>query len=465
MGEMVTETEVLVIGAGPGGYVAAMRAAQLGKEVILVDKAELGGICLHDGCIPSKALIHASSFMQEIREAKSMGIDVGKPKLDPKQLQKWKEKIVKDLTSGIEHLCKKLDIQIVKGSAVFESSTRVKINNNPDVEAIEFDSCIIATGSQPRQLPFANFDGKFIISSNEALKLETIPKYLVVIGGGYIGLELSVHFAKLGSRVTILERGERIVKRMPKDISEVLTKRVEELNIKVLYNTEAKKVGKHSLTIATKGKSSILKAHKILVAVGRVPVTKPLALGKTKVELDDHGFIKVNDTMKTSDPNIYAIGDVIGNPMLAHKASRQGKVAAEVIAGVNTAFDNQCCPAVMFTDPEIATVGLDVTQAKEQGYEVIIGKFPFSALGKAYTQNKKQGFTKLIFDKKSEVLLGAQIIGGNASDMISELALAIEMGATQQDIAVTIHPHPTFPESIVEAAEAAKNAAIHIFKK
>lgn len=468
VGDLSTGTEVLVIGAGPGGYVSAIRAAQLGKEVTLVDKAELGGICLHQGCIPSKALIHAADFFHKIMHADIMGIKADKVNIDIKKMQEWKNNIVKTLTNGIDLLCKKNKIAVIKGNAFFESSSMVKVVSDDGFKNIEFEHCIIATGSVPIELPGFKFDGKIIISSDTALELKTVPKNLVIIGGGYIGLELGVVYAKLGSNVSIVEYSDQLLPGNDKDIVNVLERNLQKIGIKIYLEHKAGKceVKNSSAIVAISskdGKKINLPADIVLVAVGRMPNTKSLKLENTRIQFDEKGFVKVDNQLRTTDKKIFGIGDVANQPMLAHKSTRQGKVAAEVIAGLASSYDNLVVPAVIFTDPEIAIAGMTENDAKAKGIDVKIGKFPFSALGRALTVNETDGFVKIIADKNSEIVLGISIVGYNASDMISEAALAIEMGATLDDIALTIHPHPTFTEGLMEAAEAAKGTAIHIF--
>ncbi len=469
MGELYTGTDILVIGAGPGGYVAAIRAAQLGKEVMLVDKDGLGGVCLNIGCIPSKALISAAELVSRVKEASVMGITAVGLKVDVPRLQSWKADVVKGLADGIAALCKNHGIEVVKGEAVLESSTKAKINGHPDIEGVEFKHCIIATGSTPADVPGVPFDGTSVVSSTEALSFSEVPKELLVIGGGYIGLELGMVYAKLGSRVTVVEFTNQLLYGLDPEIVVFVERRAHQLGMQLYFESKAEGVtiaeGKAMVTVTSKEKGKLtLTADKVLVAVGRKPSTQSLGLQKTKVQLDQKGFITVDAQMRTTDPYIFAIGDVAGHPMLAHKASRQGKIAAEVICGKRSAYDNLVVPAVVFTDPEIATVGMSEAEAMAKGYEVKVGRFSFAASGRALTMNEPDGMTKLVSDKVSGRLLGAQIAGHHASDMISELSLAIEMGALTSDIEATIHPHPTFPETIEEAAEDVEDQAIHLFR-
>ena len=457
------KAESVVVGAGPGGYVAAIRLGQLNKKVVLVDEDKLGGICLNYGCIPSKALISASESFDKIKKTSKMGIEVDKITIDFKKMQEWKDGIVSKLNQGIEFLCKKNNVTIVKGTAFFENSNRLKITNGKNISYIDFENAVIASGSKPVELPSFKFDGNKIISSREALCLKEIPKNLVVIGGGYIGLELGTVYARLGSKVCIVEMTEQILPGFDKSVVSILQKNLERLNVDVYVNAKADKIENNKVVINSKEKGKVLlDASKVLVAVGRYPNTKNLGLENTKVKLDKKGFIEVDKNLKTDDGNIYAIGDVSIGPMLAHKASSQGKFVAEAIAGNKDKYENVVVPAVIFTDPEIATVGLNEREAKNKRIKTKMGKFPFSLSSRAMTKNETEGFVKVIANEKNSKIIGVQIIGSDASDLISEASLAIKMGATLDDVALTIHPHPTLSESLMEAAEATMEKAIHI---
>ena len=457
------KAESVVVGAGPGGYVAAIRLGQLNKKVVLVDEDKLGGICLNYGCIPSKALISASESFDKIKNTSKMGIKVDKITIDFKKMQEWKDGIVSKLNQGIEFLCKKNNVTVVKGTAFFENSNRLKITNGKDISYIDFENAVIASGSKPVELPSFKFDGNKIISSREALCLKEIPKNLVVIGGGYIGLELGTVYARLGSKVCIVEMTEQILPGFDKSVVSILQKNLERLNVDVYVNAKADKIENNKVVINSKEKGKVLlDASKVLVAVGRYPNTKNLGLENTKVKLDKKGFIEVDKNLKTDDGNIYAIGDVSIGPMLAHKASSQGKFVAEAIAGNKDKYENVVVPAVIFTDPEIATVGLNEREAKNKGIKTKMGKFPFSLSSRAMTKNETEGFVKVIANEKNSKIIGVQIIGSDASDLTSEASLAIKMGATLDDVALTIHPHPTLSESLMEAAEATMGKAIHI---
>ena len=457
------KTEVAVIGAGPGGYVAAIRLAQLGKKVALIDRNELGGICLQCGCIPSKALIAAAELFGKIKEASIMGINVGSVSIDFSKLIEWKSSIILKLTRGIEFLCKQNNVEIVKGAASFESSNKLKIEGNDNVSSVEFDKAVIAVGSKPIELPNFKFGGK-IISSTEALSLEKIPGKLVVIGGGYIGLELGIVYAKLGSKVSVVETTGQLLPGFDASIVAVLERNIRKIGIDVYLNSKANGFDGGKVSVDSKEKGAVsLEADNVLVAVGRVPIAKELGIENTKVKLDEKGFIKVDKKLMSSDKNIYAIGDVSEGPMLAHKASAQGKFVAEVVAGKKIKYEQLLVPFVIFTDPEIATVGISESEAASKGIKVKSGRFPFSALGRAMTKNETGGFVKIIANEEDEKVIGVEIIGSDASDLISEAALAIKLGATLEDVASTIHPHPTLSESLMEAAEATMGKAVHIF--
>jgi len=462
-------TEVLVIGAGPGGYVSAIRAAQLGKKVILIDKdSKLGGVCLNTGCIPTKAMIHASDYYYTLKKAATMGIIIKDYSLDLQKMREWKDGILAKLERGIAGLCKSNGITVIHGTAKFESQTKVLVEGTPDISSITFQNCIIATGSSSIEIPGFHYDKRIILSSEEALELHEIPKSIVIIGGGYIGTELGTVFGKLGSYVSIIEATENLIPVIEHDLVQPVTNKLSEFNVKIYFSSKAvsyeEKDGKAIVKIQDKdGKEQYLEGDKVLVVVGRKPNTKEVGLEKAGIALNEKGFIKVDKQMKTNVPGIFAIGDVVGQPMLAHKASREGKIAAEVICGMNSEFDNKVIPFVVFNDPEIASVGLTEAQAKEKGFDVIIGKFPFSALGRALTLNKTDGFVKYVAEKDTGLILGVHAVGPSTSDIISEATLAIEMGAKLEDIASTIHPHPTLPESLMEAAEVTMGKAIHIF--
>ncbi len=466
MGDIVTGCDVLVIGGGPGGYTAAIRAAQLGKDVVLAERYDLGGVCVYRGCIPSKTLIHAANFIYDIKNPGNIGI-MGSVEFDFKKIQKFRFEVVKKLRDGIEYLCKKYGVQVIKGEAYLESSDKARITL-PDgtTSTFEFEKAIIATGSRTMELPGFPFDGKLVIDSNEALALMKVPEDMVIIGAGYISVELGTMFAKLGTKVKIVQRSPRILTRFDPEVVEVVSQKMKKLGMEIYYNTRTqgshKENNKVTVTIIDDtGKESELKADKVLVAVGVSPNNDKLGLENTKIELTGSGFIKVDEKQRTADPKIYAVGDAAGPPFLAHKAFREGKVAAEVIAGLPSAFDNRAIPQTVFSDPEIATVGLDEESARKGGFEIRTGKFPFRAMGSALTMDRTEGFVKVVARTNGEIL-GIHVVGANASMLISEASHSIEMAAFLEDLAGTIHPHPTLPEALAEAAEAALGKAIHI---
>jgi dihydrolipoamide dehydrogenase len=468
MGQLTVDTELLIIGSGPGGYVAAIRAAQLGREVLLVERDDkLGGVCLNTGCIPTKAVIHASDFYHTIKEMHEMGIEIKDYSVNIDKMREWKNGVVHKLGSGISGLFKRYGIEVIEGTATFNSDSEVHISGKSDVTTIRFKHCIIATGSSAIEVPGFQYDGHSIISATEILDFREIPKKVVIIGGGYIGTEMGTVLAKLGVDVTIVEAFDRLIPQLDGEIVKVVQDKLFQFGIKTEFNAKAVGYERYDnylkVKISQNGVEKGIETEKIMVVVGRKPNSSGLGLENTKVQLDQKGFIKVDNQMRTTSPNIYAVGDVVGQPMLAHKASREGKVVAEVISGKNSAFDNKVIPFVVFNDPEIASVGMNEDQARTKGHDIIVGKFPFIASGRALTLNQTDGFVKIIADKTSHVVLGIHAVGPGVSDIISEATLAIEMGATLDDISNTIHPHPTIPESIMEAAEVTLGVGINIF--
>lgn len=466
MGDIVIGCDVLVIGAGPGGYSAAIRASQLGKDVILADKYDPGGVCVYRGCIPSKTLIHAANLIYDMRNSEKIGIKAS-VEFDYGKIQKHRFEVVKKLRDGIMSLCKKYGVQVIKGEAFLNSSDKARITS-PDgtTSTIEFENAIIATGARPLELPGFPFDGKYFINSNEALGLMKVTEDLVIIGGGYIGVELGTMFAKLGVRVSIVQRSSRLLTQFDPEIVEVVNQKMKKLGIEIYYNAKPGDFkidnNKAAVTIISgKGEETKLKSEKILAAIGVRSNTGNIGLENTRVELSDSGFIKVDDKQRTKDPKIYAVGDVTGPPFVANKALRGGKVAAEVINGMPGAFDNRGIPLNVFSDPEISCVGMDEENARKNGFEIITGKFPFRASGSAITLDRTEGFVKVVAKKNGEIL-GIQIVGDKASMLIGEAAHSIEMAAFLEDLAGTMHPHPTLPEALAEAAEAALGKVIHI---
>lgn len=469
VGDFANEVDVLVVGGGPGGYVAAIRAAQLGRDVTLVEKGNLGGVCLNVGCIPSKALISAAELVEKLQHGGNMGIVAENISVDFGKMQEWKNGVVKQLTKGVGQLLKSNKITVVQGEAYFSGEDQVKIATEDNSETYKFKDCIIATGSTSVELKDLPFDGKRIISSTEALSLPEIPNKMVVVGGGYIGLELGTAYAKLGSEVTVLEGMDQLLPGVDPKIVRFVTKNLKKNKVAFKTNALVKnaevKDDEVTVTAEIKGEAETFTADVVLVAVGRRPNTADLGLEQIGVELDDKGFVKVNEKMQTSAQHIYAIGDIAGQPMLAHKASYEGKVAAEVIAGEPSVVDYRAMPYVIFSDPEIAYTGLTEEQAKEAGYDATSFRFPFPANGRALSMNAADGFVNVVADKESKRILGMQIVGPEASSLIAEAVMAIEFGATAEDIALTIHAHPTLPEAIAEAAEGILGHAIHTANK
>ncbi|MGC5323933.1 dihydrolipoyl dehydrogenase [Brevibacillus sp. SYSU BS000544] len=467
VGEFTTEVDVLVIGAGPGGYVAAIRAAQMGKTVTVIERGAVGGVCLNVGCIPSKALIHASHTYAHSQSASSMGISVENVKVDFQKTQEWKAGIVKQLTGGVSQLFKGNKIQTIEGEALFVSENEVRVFHGYDVNRYKFNHCIIATGSRPIELPAFPF-GKRVLSSTEALNLTEIPKSMVVIGGGYIGIELGSVYARFGTKVTVLEGSDQILPGFEAEMTRLVERKLKkndvEIHTKALAQGMEEKADGVVVTAEVKGEVKSFEAEYVLVTVGRRPNTDELGLRDIGMELTDRGYVIVDKQGRTNIPNVYAIGDIVAGPALAHKASYEGKVAAEVIAGHPAEVDYKAIPAVVFSDPEIASVGISEREAKEQGLNYVAGRFPFAANGRALSVNEGEGFVKLIAEKDTGIVLGAQIVGPDASNIIAEIALAIEMGATLEDIELTIHAHPTLAEVTMEAAELALGRPIHVMK-
>ncbi|TDF97716.1 dihydrolipoyl dehydrogenase [Paenibacillus piri] len=466
VGDASVEIDVLVIGAGPGGYVAAIRAAQLGKSVLVVDKSEVGGVCLNRGCIPSKALINAAHQYEAAAHNDAIGITAENVKVNFGKVQEWKSGIVKKMTGGVGQLLKGNKVQIFNGEALFINDHEARLFNDNETARYRFNHCIIATGSRPIELKTFPFGGR-ILSSTEALDLPEVPESLVVIGGGYIGIELGQTYAKLGAKVTVLEGSDSVLPGFEKEMSSLVARNLKKGGVEVF--TEALAQGCEqtdkdvTVTFTVKGEEQKVTAQYVLVTVGRRPNTDgDLSLELAGVEIGERGFIKVNEQCQTNVPHIYAIGDIVPGLALAHKATYEGKIAAEAIAGLPSVVDYKCIPAVVFSDPEIASVGLNETEAKEKGINLSVGKFPYGVNGRAMTMNASEGFVKLIGDKDSGLLLGAQVVGAEASNLIAEMALAIELGATVEDIALTIHAHPTLGEITMDAAEVALGHPIHV---
>jgi len=467
----VRKHDTVVIGAGPAGYVCAIRLGQLGVDTLLIEREYMGGVCLNVGCIPSKALIHASKEAHVVHEAATMGIKLKLEGIDLAKMQEWKSGIVKKLTGGVGQLVKGNGGHVLMGSARLTSANSVEVRTTDGVVSVEARNIVLATGSRPVQIPGFAFDETFVLSSTGALALSKLPEHLVVIGGGYIGLELAITYAKLGSKVVVVEMMEQLLPGFSPDVVKVLGRVVKKLGIEALTSAKAKSCkapqgsGRGSVIIEVGGQERTLPADAVLVAVGRRPNSEDLGLREIGVTISERGFVPSDARLRTNVPSIYSIGDLAGEPMLAHKGSKEGEVAAEVIAGHPAENDSRAIPAVVFTDPEIATVGLTEEHAKKKGVDVAIGKFPYVALGRGLSTNETDGFVKLVVDRRSDVVVGAEIVGADASSLIAEVALAVEMGASVQDLALTIHAHPTFPEAIMEAAKAVHGEAVHIMNR
>ncbi|WP_206830184.1 dihydrolipoyl dehydrogenase [Alicyclobacillus fructus] len=467
VGDIVEEVEVLVIGAGPGGYVAAIRAAQLGKSVTIVDKAELGGVCLNRGCIPSKALISAAHHYEAAKESPFPGIQTTAT-FDFKKVQEWKQSVVDKMTGGVQQLLKGNKVNVIHGEAFFTKPNEVRVMQENGSQRLQFQHCILATGSRPIELKNLPL-GKRVIDSTGALSLDHVPNRLVVVGGGYIGIELGQTFAKFGSQVTIIEGLDSILALFDKQMVRLVEKNLKKYNVQIETNALAQGVEETEdsvkLTYKDKdGNEKTIEADYVLVTVGRRPNTDEIGLQDAGIELTDKGLVKVDQQCRTTNPNVFAIGDIVPGPALAHKASYEGKVAAEVIAGKPSIVDYRCIPSVVFSDPEMASVGLTEEEAKKEYGQIAVGRFPYAANGRATALNATDGFIKLIANKENGVLVGAQVVGVEASNIIAELGLAIEMSATLEDIALTIHAHPTLGEMVMEAAEVGLGEPIHIIK-
>ncbi len=468
VGEFTTEVDVLVIGAGPGGYVAAIRAAQLGKSVVIVDKDNVGGVCLNRGCIPSKALITAAKRYDSMQEDANMGITAENVQIDYGKVQAWKDSVVNKLTKGVEGLLKGNKIQIVSGEALFVEKDQVRVLSGYESNRYKFNHCIIATGSRPIELRAFPY-GNRILSSTEALSLKEVPKHLVVIGGGYIGVELGQTYAKLGSKVTIIEGSDQILPGFEKSMTQLVNKALKKKQVEIHTKATAQQAEQTdtevTVTFQVGEEQKTVTGDYLLVTVGRRPNTDELGLEGIGLAMDERGYIQIDDQCKTNIPNVYAIGDIVAGPALAHKASYEGKVAAEAIAGLPSAIDYKVIPSVVFSDPEMASVGLSEALAKEKGITAVTGRFAYGANGRALTANEPDGVVKIVAEKDSGIILGAHIVGYEASNLIAEAALAIEMGATLEDLILTIHAHPTLAEMVMEAAEAAAGHGIHSLGK
>jgi dihydrolipoamide dehydrogenase len=452
------KTELVVIGSGPGGYTAAFRAADLGKKVILVERYEnIGGVCLNVGCIPSKALLHAAKVIEEANHLAECGVDFGKPKIDPKKLLGWKNKVVGKLTGGLKALAKQRKVDIVQGVAKFIGPNQIEVEGANGKQTITFDNAIIATGSRPVKLPFLPDDPR-IVDSTGALELEGTTDKMLVIGGGIIGLEMATVYHALGAEISIVEFMDQIIPGADKDIVMPLYKRIQKRYKNIMLKTKVTKVEakKDGLWVTFEGENAPAQPERfdrILSAVGRRPNGDQIAAEKAGVNVDERGFIATDKQMRTNVPHIFAIGDIAGNPMLAHKAIPEGRVAAEVIAGMKHYFDPKCIPSVAYTDGEVAWVGVTENEAKAKGIAYGKGVFPWAASGRSLCIGRDEGLTKLIIDEKTHRVIGGAAVGPNAGELMGEIALAIEMGCDVEDISLTIHPHPTLSETVAMAAE------------
>ncbi len=463
--------KLAVVGGGPGGYAAAFLAAELGMQVTLIDPEENpGGVCLYRGCIPSKALLHVAKVVHEAEEAKEWGVTFNKPRFNAKKIRGWKDDIVQKLTGGLGELSRLRKVEHVRGTAKFKNGTTLIITKNDgSSDSMSYDKIIIATGSKPAMIPSLDIGSPNLLDSTTALDMENIPKSMLVIGGGYIGLELGTVYAALGTKVSVVEMTPGLLPGVDKDMVSVLSKRIKGIFEAVMLKTTVSKMKeqKNGIKVSFEGEGADKKAgiyEKVLMSVGRKPQSKDLGLENTQVEVDDKGFIKVDDTRKTKDPNIYAIGDVAGEPMLAHKATHEGRIAAMAIAGQSVIYEPRAIPAVVFTDPEIAWCGLTQTEAKAGKIDVKIVKFPWAASGRALTLGRNDGLTKLVVDPESERILGVGIAGPGAGELIAEGVLAIEMAATVTDVGMSIHPHPTLSETVMEAADLFQGHSTHYWR-
>lgn len=463
------KTEVIVVGAGPGGYAAAFYAADRGKKVILVEQERLGGVCLNRGCIPSKALLHAAKIIIETQEFSKNGIQFGPPQIELEKLRSWKDSILLKLSQGVGMLAQRRNVQVIKGRAYFEDSKTVRIETDEGQKFYTYDYAIIAVGSKPAMPRAFDLGNPRIMTSTDALNIEDIPENLLVIGGGYIGMELGTVYSILGSKVVLAEALPSILAGADPDLAKPVAARAKKNFQEIRVGAKVKDMStagkKIRVIMEVDGQTKDELYDKVLVAVGRASNSENLGLENTLVQLDERGFIKVNEHQQTDDPNIYAIGDIVGGAMLAHKATKEGRIAVEVICGEASAFEDVIIPAVVFTEPELAWCGLTEAEAKSKGIQVEVSKFPWAASGRALTFDKTDGMTKLIVEPETERVLGIGIVGHNAGELIAEGVVLIEMGGTVRDLAECVHPHPTLSETLMEAAEAFYGYATHIYTR
>jgi dihydrolipoamide dehydrogenase len=468
-----SSSSIAVVGAGPGGYAAAFLAADLGMQVTLIDpEVNPGGVCLYRGCIPSKALLHVAKLIEESQQAKNWGIEFPPPKIDLARLRSWKEGVVKKLTGGLGILSKQRHVEYIQGRAGFENSTTLRVSKVDGTEEVRsFDRTIIATGSRPAIIPALKLDSPRLMDSTGGLNLEDIPGSLLVVGGGYIGLELGSVYAALGTRVTVVEMLPGLLPGADRDLVLPLHKRLEKMFEAILLNTTVASLKEDGAGIratvegaAVQDKDREKVFDRVLVSVGRKPNSEIPGLETTQVHVSPRGFVEVNKQLQTADPSIYAIGDVVGEPMLAHKAMHEGRTAVEAIAGHKVAFEPAAIPAVVFTDPEVAWCGLTETQAEKEGREIKVAKFPWAASGRAVTIDRPEGMTKLLIDPRTERVLGVGIVGAGAGELIAEGVVAIEMAALARDVAMSIHPHPTLSETVMESAEVFFGTSTDVYR-
>jgi len=464
------KTEIVVVGAGPGGYAAAFYAADLGKKVILVEREKrLGGVCLNSGCIPSKALLYATHQITAAKDSEHRGITFMPPTVDLAKLRVWKESILEKLAGGVSFLAQKRGVQVIQGRGYFEGSQTLRVETEQGQQFIQFEKAILAVGSLPALPKVFDLGNPLIMTSSEALEIKDIPENLLVVGGGYIGMELGTVYSALGSKTVLVEALDSILTGADPDLARPVAanakKMFKEIRLKAKV-TRMATAGKQIKVEMEYGGQKLTELYdRVLVAVGRVPNSSNLGLEHTKVEVDGKGFVKVNEKQQTGDPNIYAIGDIAGGILLAHKAHKEARIAVEVINGENSVFENIVIPAVVFTDPELAWCGLTEAEAKERGVKYEVSKFPWAASGRAVSFDRTDGLTKMLIDPESGRVLGVGIVGAGAGELISEAVLALEMGAIAEDIALTVHPHPTLSETLMECAEAFYGCATHTMSK
>ncbi len=465
------QTEIVVLGAGPGGYAAAFYAADKGKKVIMVDKDNrLGGVCLNRGCIPSKAYLHAAKLIEEAKDSSFRGVTFSEPKIDLNQMRSWKNSILDKLSDGVVNLAKARKVEVMKGRGHFEDSNTLRVETSEGQKFIKYEQAIIAVGSVPALPAVFDLGNKRIMTSDQGLEVEEIPEDLLIIGGGYIGMELGVVYKTLGSKIVLVEALDTILagadRDMVKYVHNYAKKSFKEVRLQTKVTSMATSGKKIKVNMQTEGSDPVEELYdRVLVCVGRSPNCEDLGLKNTKVDVDQKGFIKVNKMMQTDDPKIYAVGDVVGGALLAHKAAREARVAVDVITGDHNEFDNIIVPAVVFTDPELAWCGLTEEEAKKNNIEVEVAKFPWTASGRALSFDRTDGMTKLVIEPETERILGVGIVGAGAGEMISEGAIAIEMGATALDLAQVVHPHPTLSETIMECAEKFYGYSTHAISK